>query len=163
MKTNLAGLRAAATKNKGALAVLGAAAVAAIAWRARAGNPATAPAGEAGPVASAPFYSVGAQTGATTGGYDSGGSDVYNALQPQIEALSNLIDRQQQQTTPVPVPVPDVVDEPVDPRRDGIASFYQTILNRTAGRNEINYWDATGKTLADIRTGIVNSPEAQGR
>lgn len=167
MKAQLARVRAALTKNKAPLALLGVAAVAAIAWRSRSRSSRSAGAArvvEPGPVTA---YSAGGQV-AGASGYDSSASDVYNAIQPQIEALSNQLDKIQQSPIPVPVPdpvpAPDVDDDLVsDPRRSGIAGFYETILKRQAGNLEVNYWDATGKSLDEIRQGIVNSPEAQGR
>ena len=172
MSRGLARVRETLTKNKVALGVLGAAAVAALAWRARSSTSSgsattTTPAGVSPTPA---YYSTGAQTGSATG-YDSTASDVYNAIQPQLEDLRDLIGKAQS-----PIPVPIVDDEPAPPpeptaqptpvadqRRSGIVGFYRTILGRDAGNLEVNYWDATGQSLDQIRQGIVNSPEAQGR
>ena len=153
----LAGMRAGFNKNKKPLAVLGAVAVAGLAVVARRRSAM----GTASSTTSTSSTTAGATTGygATTqqAAYDSTGSDVYNALQPQIEQLQQLA-RQ------IPVagvtPTATAPADPGDPRRAQIVADYQTFLHRTPGTYEVNAWDATGSTLDQIRQGIVASPEA---
>lgn len=102
MKASLAALRAALLRNKTTLGVAGAGVVALVAWRAKSSAKAdpAAPATAAGVSSSPVSQSAGGYT-ASASGYDSSASDVYNAIQPQIEALSNLWSKT---STPIPVP-----------------------------------------------------------
>lgn len=164
----VAGLR----KNKTAVGVLGAGAVVVLAWRARSRSSSDVTPGgyttAGGGVSTSPgYYSVGGQTSGATG-YDSTASDVYNAIQPQLENLQRLWeDAQAEKASPVPVPVPEVTTPtpkpapPADPRRSAIAGFYTNFLGREAQRSEVNFWDSTGFDLDGIRTRILKSPEAQ--
>lgn len=167
---NLGGLRNTIGRNKGLLGVAGAAIVAALAWRSRSAKASTS----AAPGASTGLASYGAgyQTSAATG-YDSTASDVYNAIQPQVEQtqemLRGLRELWENPTPPTPVPAaPAAPAEPAfkwgDERRDTIAGYYDAFLHRggNVGLAEINAWDATGASLETIRAGIVGSPEAQG-
>lgn len=115
---NTARLKALFAKNKVILAVAGAAAVGLFAWVNR---------GEASASSSdTSSYSSGAQAGTATGGvYDSSSSDVYNALQPQLETIGDRLDAFQTwlatngkptttTTTPVPAtPVPATTKVPL--------------------------------------------------
>lgn len=47
------------------------------------------------------------------------------------------------------------------PLRDQIIDDYWQILGRVPGRAEVNAWEATGASAAQIRAGIANSKEAQ--
>lgn len=154
---NLGGLRNTIGRNKGLLGVAGAAVVAALAWRSRSAKASAAPGTSTG-LAS---YGAGYQTSAATG-YDSTASDVYNAIQPQIENLQRIWEEQQAATPPTPVPAAPEFKFG-DSRRDTIAGYYDAFLRRTPGLGEINFWDATGKSLETIRAGIVGSPEAKGK
>lgn len=85
---NLDKLRATFTKNRVALGALGAVAVAALAWRARTGTSADATAATdvaqpAGTSATPSYYTA-------TGAYDSTATDIYNAIQPQLEELRDI-------------------------------------------------------------------------
>lgn len=93
----LARLRGGLTKNKAGLAVLGAAAVAALAWQARSSK-ASEPADSAGDST----LSSGGQLG--TAPYDSTSSDVYNAIQPELEQIGQLLREWAPKTVPVPAP-----------------------------------------------------------
>ncbi len=93
-------LRAVFARNKKTLAVLGAVAVAGIAFIARSRGKVTSPA--AGTATASTTYSNGSGSSsptpyATTSTYDSTASDVYNSLQPQIEQLGQML-----ASTPVP-------------------------------------------------------------
>lgn len=93
---NLEKLRAAFSKNRLALGGLGAVAVAALAWRARSekSTGTDAPAGDvtrpAGTSATPSYYTA-------TGAYDSTATDIYNAIQPQLEELRTIASK-------IPVP-----------------------------------------------------------
>lgn len=160
---NLGGLGATIGRNKGLLGVAGAAVVAALAWRSRSAkaSPSAASTGLAS-------YGAGYQTSAATG-YDSTASDVYNAIQPQVEQTQEMLRglRELWENPKPPTPVPAAPKTPAfkfgDSRRDTIAGYYDAFLRRTPGLGEINFWDATGKSLETIRAGIVGSPEAKGK
>lgn len=157
MNLHLEQLRATLTKNKTALGALGVVAVGALAWRARSssstdGAGASSSSGSSSVTPSS--YSTGGQ-----GTYDSSSSDVYNAIQPQLEHLQELWDKNQ--STPIPVPV--TADAPTDSRRDAITTDYKSILGRDPKLHEVNYWDATGADLSWIRSAILAQPEAQGK
>lgn len=163
MKPRLAALRAAITKNKVPLGVVGAGAVAALAWRSRSTSTSTSErstSSTTGVTTSPAYYSAGGQMG---GAYDSTSSDVYNAIQPQLEQLADLQRRLLDRTetaAPSPVPVPGPAPEYTDPRREAIANMYRTILRREPDAAGLNAWDATGVDLDAIRSGIVRSNEA---
>jgi len=112
---NLARLKGAFTKNRAAIAALGVVAVAAFAWvnRGEAGAGSTSSSADAAPGG----YSTGAQTGAASG-YDSSASDLYDAVQPQIEALDAmqkwLAENAKLPITPT-VPVPATPVTPAKP------------------------------------------------
>lgn len=155
---NLAGITGAVTRNKTAIGAGAAVVVVIAALRARAKTKTTTTtAAAAAPVATTPGYTT---TGYTSGGsgYDSTASDVYNAIQPQLEALQKLY------TTPTPpIPVPAAPAASTDPRQAAIQADYNTFLKRDGAPAEINWWDATGQNLDWIRAGIVGSNEAQGK
>lgn len=104
MNLNLDRVRAAMSKNKVALGALGALAVAALAWRARTESSGTTKTGTgAAGTSTTPYsYSASGYTGGTA--YDSSSSDVYNALQPQLEAVGNAVDQLRDLFQTVPVP-----------------------------------------------------------
>lgn len=169
---NLGGLRGTIGRNKGLLGVAGAAIVAALAWRSRSAKASTSAAPDASTGLAS--YGAGYQTSAATG-YDSTASDVYNAVQPQLEQtqemLRGLRELWENPTPPTPVPADPTPPTPVpaepsfkwgDERRDTIAGYYDAFLHRGAGLPEINVWDATGASLEAIRAGIVGSQEALG-
>lgn len=166
---NLATLKASLLRNKTGLAVAGAAIVAALALRARAKSSTSASSSSTGTIANpsgaspTPSYYTAGNAGAT--GFDSSASDVYNALQPQIEQVNASI-ADLKNTIPVPSTVTTTPAAPApatDARQAAIAQDYQTFLGRTPAPFEVNYWDANGGTLDQIRQGIVASPEAQHR
>lgn len=162
---NLGGLGATIGRNKAVLGVAGAAVVAALAWRSRSAKASTS----AAPGASTGMASYGAgyQTSAATG-YDSTASDVYNAIQPQIEQTQEMLQglRELWDNPTPPTPVPAEPAEPSfrwgDQRRDTIAGYYQAILGRDPETAGLNGWDATGASLEAIRAGILGSDEAKG-
>lgn len=102
-------LRAGVLRNKVPLGAGGVAVVGLLAWRARTAKASSSatPAAGTSPVPSS--YSVGTQTAGATG-YDSTASDVYNAIQPQLEQLSNLWSKNQ--AIPIPVPAAPVAAAP---------------------------------------------------
>jgi len=160
---NLGQLRGTIGRNKAVLGVAGAAIVAALAWRSRSAKASAAAPGASTGLAS---YGAGYQTSAATG-YDSTASDVYNAIQPQVENMQRAFEEWQAATPPTPVPADPIPDVPAfkwgDSRRDTIAGYYDAFLRRAPGLGEINFWDATGKSLEGIRSRIVGSPEAKGK
>lgn len=174
---NLATIRTTITRNKRGLMIAGAAAVGALALLARKKAGGDVPAAAAGPSgssaspASAGYTSSGGYT--TYAPYDSSGSDVYGAIQPQLEELRDLFGQ-----------IPSAVGEAVagavpaagtspyaatggDSRREAIAGFYTSILGRDPHRSEVNFWDSavnpdkSSKTIDEIRAAILRSPEAQ--
>lgn len=97
---NLSELPAVLEKNKAAAAGVGAVAVVGFALYAkRKGAGSSTNAGAA--------LSAGSQTAAASGGaaYDSSTSDLYNALEPQLEAIGNQLDQMQGPKT-IPAPAP---------------------------------------------------------
>lgn len=142
-------LKAFIQKNKVALGGAGAAAVAGLAYlRSRAakedpdegGLPKLGSALSAGgaPVsgdASSSYYPV-SYVGAS-GGYDSTASDVYNGLQPQLEAIYNLMAKQLAgSNSPIPITVPPGTTTPSTPTpvRAGDPLAYQgSIVGRVTG------------------------------
>lgn len=97
-------IRALFARNKVALGVLGAAAVAALAWRARSAKGADVASSEGtssgGAWTAAPgaTSTTGGYTAGYSGAYDSTASDIYNALQPQLEAVQTLLEQRQNAT-----------------------------------------------------------------
>lgn len=135
---NLAGLKAALTKNKIPLGIGGAVVVGALALRAKSKASSAAPAaGTLMTSGTTPIsaYSSGSQTYASSP-YSSTAADVVNALQPQIEQILN-----QQTKPPIPVPAPPAPATPVTSqgffRRAGSAAVYQAQSNGT-----LNWLDA---------------------
>ncbi len=177
---NLANLRGAFARNKTALAVLGAVAVAGLALVARkrggaagTGADVAATTGSSGSRLPSSPYGASSQSYALAP-YDSSASDVYNVLQPQIEALQNRIPINGSLTEPSPAPTPAETSpwagtwlaSETDPRRLQIAEYYRDFLGRAPGeisRKEINFQDASGLSLDQLRQNIVASPEALGR
>ena len=112
---NPAQLRAFLERNKVALGAAGAAAVAGLAVlrnrQAKDDTPAQASLPALGSALSSGGAPVSGSAGSyypvsyvgASGGYDSTSSDVYNAIQPQLEALSRLWDKQ---ASPIPVAAP---------------------------------------------------------
>jgi hypothetical protein len=160
----LAGVRAGFEKNKKPLAILGAVAVAGLAVVARRKSAMGSATSTGSTSTSSTTPAAATRYGASTqqGAYDSTGSDVYNALQPQIEQLQQLARQIPVAGATPATATPTAPAAPADPRRAQIISDYQMILNRTPGTYEVNAWDATGSTLDQIRQGIVASPEAGG-
>lgn len=159
MKPNLGKLRTLFTKNRVALGALGAAAVAALAWKARtdkAGAAGDAPASDVSQPAGTsktPAYYTG------TGAYDSTATDIYNAIQPQLEELRELAGK---------IPVPGTPTTPVEApvteesaRSSSISSWYQQFLGRAAAPSEIAFWNGQKSDLGSVRTAIATSAEAQ--
>jgi hypothetical protein len=103
---NLNGLKAGFERNKKGLAVAGAVAVGGLAlMQARKGGTAGPQAGQPGATAvPARIPAPASQQTASASGwapYDSTASDVYNALQPMLERVSNQLDTQR---SPIPLP-----------------------------------------------------------
>lgn len=126
---NLQALKASVLANKVPLGVGGAALVAVLAWRTKIIGAKTAAAADATPtgyavagVSSSPYASSG-----YTAPNDSTGSDVYNAIQPQLEALKQLMT-----PTASPIPVPAVPQH--------AAGYY-----RPAGETGIFRYDEAGQ------------------
>ncbi|MBN9327809.1 MAG: hypothetical protein BGO38_07900 [Cellulomonas sp. 73-145] len=161
---NLASLRAGLTKNKTPLMALGAVAVAGLAWRARSqaktpGSSGTTYSTGAGSTSPTP-YSYAPTSGGTS--YDSTASDVYNAIQPELEQLQRLYSSVPVPGTPTtPAPSPSWTASETDPRRQQIITDYQSQLGREPTRSDVNWWDNSGKNLADIHALIGQSAEAQ--
>lgn len=100
---NLDQLRAGIERNKKGLAVAGVAGVAGLALmkRSKGGQPAAA--GEDGPTSGSQY---GLAPMPTTGAaYDSTSSDIYNAIQPQLESLGQMLSKAQEKP-PIPVSAP---------------------------------------------------------
>lgn len=158
---NLGKLRAAISKNRVALGALGALAVGALAWRARSSGQSEPAVSAGGRASSTPaFYSTGGQTSGASG-YDSTASDVYNAIQPQLEELGRMLE-EARNPAPIPVPVPEA--EPPSygtSRRNAIAEWYRDILGREASLKEVNFHDRSKLTDDQIRLAILRSPEAK--
>lgn len=126
MNAKLAQVKAALTKNKAVLGVLGAAAVAALAWRARSDKPATAtPRAATTTPSPAPlpgYFSSGYQTAGATG-YDSSASDVYNAIQPQLEDVGARVDQLNDLFSRVSTPIPVPEQAPAGPSSLGYVAY----------------------------------------
>jgi hypothetical protein len=95
-------LRASIEQNKKGLAIAGAAGVAGLALlnKNRGGS---APAGEGAPASGGRYGLSSTPLPASGGVYDSSSSDVYNAIQPQLEELGRLMTEAK---SPIPVPAP---------------------------------------------------------
>lgn len=139
---NMAKLRAAFTRNKVTLGVLGAAAVAGLALVARqrkagdvAADPAASDAGGAGSAAQVAGYAA----------YDSTDSDVYNLIQPQLEELRRI-------ATSIPVPT-----DPIDTAgtRSWIRDLYRTTLRREVSEPDLDMW------MGRFETGELTRPELE--
>lgn len=187
---NLATVRTALTRNKRGLMIAGAAAVGALALLARkkaGGDTPVAGAAASGSSTSPTSGSTSAGGYTTYAPYDSSGSDVYGAIQPQLEELRDMFGQIPSAVgeavagalpapaptpTPTPGPEPPPAPAPVDttpawlssarsdPRRAAIVSFYESFLGRTPSLNEVNFQDASGLPVDQLRTNIVGSKEA---
>ena len=144
---NLAGLKAGLTRNKVALGVLGAAAVAALAWRARSESgtstssttgSTSATTGTAGVSTTPSYYTAGSSS------YDSTASDVYNAIQPQLEELSNLVDKYglSSSTSTTPAEAPTVQGYY---RKSGTQAVYEALSDGTRKWLDLAAYDAAGR------------------
>lgn len=147
-------LRGVFARNRVALGALGVLAVGALAWRAR-NDGATASSSAAGDVAqpagtsTAPSY----YTGAGGTAYDSTSSDVYNAIQPQLEALQALYDRLPipgTATEPAPAPTPAPTTAPAPSvqgyyRRAGSDKVYEARSDGTLDWIDSAEWDSAGQ------------------
>jgi hypothetical protein len=163
---DLTSLRASIDANKVPLGLGGAVVVALLAWRAKVAGktPAAAVSGTAAAtstpgVASSPYASSG-----YTAPNDSTGSDVYNALEPELESLKAIMTPV---VAPIPVPAAPVVPETADQlREDQISQWYQTSLMRAGTPAELAYWDGTVtgglRNMSNVHAAIMASPEAQG-
>jgi hypothetical protein len=174
---NIAGLKGAIARNKTPLGVGGAALVAVLAWRARASKtttPASTPASanRAPGVTASPMPGYGGGYTTGTGPYDSSSSDIYNALQPQIETTQGLLNKllaNQNPTSPIPVPAPPappaapLSDD--DQRKGLITGWYQQYLGRAATPYEQTWLSGeVAKGTVDMsraRINIQNSAEAR--
>lgn len=171
MTVNLEQLRAFIARNKVTIGVLGAGAVALLALRSRSNATSSTGLTDAPTYSGTVGYSSGSQTSGATG-YDSTASDVYNAIQPQIEELQGTAewlrerwDAEQADTppTPVPTPVPAGPKDYGDARRNAIANIYRSVLGREPDRVGLNAQDASGLSIDQLRANILRSPEATGR
>lgn len=137
---NTAGLRAALMKNKTALGVAGAVLVGALALRARSktgtSSAVAAPATTTAGVSATPSYYT-AGNGAATG-YDSTASDVYSAIQPQIEQLNTVVGSLAK-TVPVPSTSPQGFY-----RAAGSQAVYQANADGTRTWLDRGQYDALG-------------------
>jgi hypothetical protein len=167
---NLARLRGSLTKNKMALGLLGAAAVAALAWRARSSS-STGAASTGATAASTTFPAGSSATPSyyTAGGsaYDSTASDIYNAIQPQLESVGSAVDKLTELYRSIPVPgtpttpaEAPIVSDPfpisaprpsVDPTlqgvyaRTGTQALYAAMSDGTRNYLDSAGWDAIGQ------------------
>lgn len=127
MKPTLAKLRAAFTKNRVTLGALGVVAVAALAWRARttqgAADATDSDVSQPAGTSTSPSYY-------TAGAYDSTATDIYNAIQPQLEELRQIASQ---------IPVPGTETTPA------ASPSYATGYYRQAGSPHIFYYDDSGK------------------
>jgi hypothetical protein len=132
-------LRAGVLRNKVPIGAGGVAVVGLLAWRARTAKASSsaAPAAAAGTSAVPSSYSVGTQTAGATG-YDSTASDVYNAIQPQLEQLRNLWSNNQ--SSPIPVPAAPAAAAP---------STNQDWIN-----SAISGWAGLGRNPIDIQAAL---------
>lgn len=146
MNPGLARLQAAIVKNKVPIGVLGAGAVAALAWRSR--STSTSPATDtasSGAVSTTPYYSAGGQT-AGASGYDSTASDVYNAIQPQLEDLQNLFEQYRQSPIPVPGQAPGTAASVTGYfRPKGSPAVFQALSDGTKRLVDLPEYIALGK------------------
>jgi len=155
--------RALFERNKRTAAILGAVAVGGFALvarrRAAMGSTSTSSTGtSSGPAATTSTYSASGQPAV----YDSTGTDVYNALQPQIEQLQQLARQIPVAGSTTPATPTSWTASETDPRRTEIITDYQSMLGRDPSRSEVNFWDTGGRNLSDIHALIGQSQEAQG-
>jgi len=139
MNPALTRLRGALTKNKTALAALGVVAVAGLAWRARSEST-TAPTSST-TTTTDNSYSAGGQLEGATGGagyYDSTASDVYNALQPQLESVGAAVADLRELFTTIPVPDPSA--DPHAAKRAARAANLAAWRARAAKSAETRQW-----------------------
>lgn len=148
MSLNLAALKASFAKNKTPFAVAGVAVVGLLAWRAR-----TAKSGAttAAPLAAGTTgYPASTSPGSTSSGYSSTSSDVYSAIQPQLEAIgqtqAQLKDLLGQTQTP-PIPVPAAPAAP---------STNQDWIN-----SAISGWAGLGRNPIDIQAALSQYVQGQ--
>lgn len=129
MKARLARLRAAITKHKWPLAALGAVAVAGLAWQARSSSGSGDGGQDGEGVAVAAWTAPRATSpagGYTAGGaYDSTASDIYGALQPQLEAVQRLLEGGRDTASAVPAQVQGYV------RKAGTNPVYEALSDGT--------------------------------
>ncbi|MDO8107149.1 hypothetical protein Q6348_08060 [Isoptericola sp. b441] len=144
---NLAQLKASLARNKKPLAIAGAVGVAGLAWatsRRKSGGATSSGTSSAVsyPSGSAPSPSY--YTPGSAGTYDSTGTDVYNALQPQLQDIRdqlNQLNNPDPSTIPTPVPAdpgtsvpPGETMTPVSQgyyRRAGTTAVYEAFNNGT--------------------------------
>lgn len=120
MKLNLQQLKTTIARNKVPLGAAGAGVVVLLALRAR--NKGAGPS-QGVDVAGTRPGSTGYSAGYQAGPYDSSAADLYNAIQPEIEALRRRIEGQDAQTPPTPIP-----EQPTGYyRRAGSNSIYRFI------------------------------------
>lgn len=109
---------------------------------------------------SSPTYTGEGQV-AGTSGYDSTASDVYNAIQPQLEYLARLYEQQQSGTSPTPVPTdpttPTTPDEWVVGGRlpAGRIKITNALWNRLRGTGSET---ASGTTQVPVRLHPIPVP-----
>jgi len=153
---NLAGLRAGFEKNKKPLAIAGAAGVAGLALVKSRGAKK-----DETPAAGASIASTGGQTASATGAaYDSSASDVYNAMQPQLEAFGQQLAALQNlwnQGTPTPVPAPPpgsstpapaTPGTPAAPKPTTSAKAHPTLTSATGAYTRVVGGTDNGKLIA---------------
>lgn len=127
---NLSNLQATLTRNKGPLAAAGALVVVVLALRARtngkiAAAGTTTPTATAAGVSATPYaYSAGGQTSGASG-YDSSASDVYNAIQPQLEQLQQLYSQIPVPGTPTSVPTTSPTPTPAPTPAPTVQGYYR--------------------------------------
>jgi hypothetical protein len=140
-------LRETLAKNKVSIGVAGAAVVALFAWRSKitaAKNPVSGPppAATATRVSQSPSYA-----GGYTAPNDSSSSDVYNAIQPQLEDLKKLWEKA---SSPVPVPAAPPTAQGYF-RRAGSAAVYEAESDGTLKWLDLaNYRAAGAPVFTDV-------------
>jgi hypothetical protein len=159
---NLAGLRASFARNKMPFALAGVALVGVLAWRARTAKTTT---GTAAPLAAGTSALPATTSAGYTGTYSSTGTDLYSAIQPQLEAIGQTqaqLKAQMGQTQTPPIPVPG--------RPDG---FYQAAGNAAIfqyrngnldflNQNEYNALGAPTPTIVTSRDPLWQAPVLGG-
>jgi hypothetical protein len=158
---NLAGVRSALEQNKKPLAIAGAVAVGGLALVKSKGGAAEKSAGA--PIS---VQSTGGQAARAAGGvYDSSSSDVYNAIQPQLEKFgAQLADLQNRYTNgqiPTPVPAPPAgVSAPVSVQPVGTPSPVATYPKLNYVQTGPSTWTAEPSTFHLGRTNTSGNPIA---